>query len=117
MTWPSKDTLIGAVSGFFGGKESTDAIGHGMLFTVFGLVWWWALHGTVTEPLRTAILLTLIAGVTTEIVQMIVPSRGLSATDLIANVSGALILLMAQSFFRLLKRRCDVCCKQPASRQ
>lgn len=94
MLTPSGDgTPVSWISRLFGGTETTDAIGHVILYAILTLLWAWTL--TLHLPTRQAILVAaifcLVLGITLEAAQVYVEARGSTLIDYSANVSGVLI--------------------------
>jgi len=89
MLSPS-DGTVKTISGFFGGTEITDAIGHVILIGVdcillYGVMMHYFSQATTR---KLAGIFTLVLGITLELGQLFIPSRGASLIDLIAAVVG-----------------------------
>jgi VanZ family protein len=90
MTWPSQGTPVGQLSLFFGGSELTDAIGHVILCGILTWLWYQALRASSRHAyaLSIAVAIGLGLGIVTEWAQSVVPSRGASLLDVLANALG-----------------------------
>ena len=86
---PGKDPLIGPAAA--GDHDDFGLLvlhlGHFVAFAVMTWLWWRALLA-----LRPALVIALLCGALTELAQLYVPDRGLSALDLALNGSGALLV-------------------------
>ncbi len=86
---PGKDPLIGPAAA--GDHDDFGLLvlhlGHFVAFAVMTWLWWRALLA-----LRPALFIALLCGALTELAQLYVPDRGLSALDLALNGSGALLV-------------------------
>ncbi len=83
MLLPGEDSLAADVSGFFGGTDATDALGHVVLFGGMGAVWAWALRNV-----RAGCAVGVGAGLILETAQFFVPHRGAAFIDYAANIGG-----------------------------
>ena len=90
MVSPGEDTAADELSGFFGGSELSDAVGHVVLFAVLTVLWQRALrrHTTYRRALAVAVAIGLLIGVATEIAQLYIPHRGGGAVDILADSIG-----------------------------
>lgn len=90
MLAPGEESPVEELSGFFGGTELTDWVGHVGLFGVFTVL----LHRVLGEDDRpTVILITCIVfavgfGTMVEALQLVVPNRGATLIDMIGNWIG-----------------------------
>ena len=91
MLSPGEDTAAEEVSGFFGGTELSDAVGHVNLFGVLTALWQraLALHIGKHRALTAAVAIGLGLGVATELAQLFIPDRGAGLADMLANWIGA----------------------------
>ena len=97
MLSPSGDgTSVSWVSGLFGGTETTDAIGHIIINTIFTWLWSWtiSLYATTVKMTRIILIGGIIWCFGAELTQFFIPERGASLIDLVANIFGVLIGLM-----------------------
>ena len=93
MLLPGKGTVAEDTSNFFGGTDSTDALGHVLLFGGLTVLWYAAL-GCWLAPapaLRVALVLGAAFGLLLEVGQGFVPERGISLLDFTANALGVLV--------------------------
>lgn len=102
MFSPSGDgTTVSWVSKLFGGTETTDAIGHVIINAILALLWCWTII-LYTDAAKTTRII-LIGGIAwcfvAELTQLLVPNRGTSLLDLVANIIGVLISI---AIYRLL---------------
>ncbi len=88
---PGRDPLIGPAA-----AADHDAFGlfvlhlaHLLSFALMTWLWWRALHA-----IRPALFIALACGLLTEVGQIFVPDRGLSALDLALNGGGALAVAL-----------------------
>src|SRR5258705_12924099 len=92
MLSPGKHSTADDVSNFFGGTEFSDWCGHVILFGPLALLTYRVT--SLYRPLPTSLILTLILvmlyGALTEILQQFVPDRGASLIDMLGNWCGAL---------------------------
>ena len=90
LAFSGDGTAVTWISKLFGGTETTDAIGHVMLYGGLTLLWIWAL--VAHYPKRTAILIAagigLVLGIGCELSQQFVIERGTTVLDLAANITG-----------------------------
>lgn len=93
MAMPGGTPAVDELSELLGGTRYTDAVGHGLGFAAVAAVWYWMLSALL--PARAALIATcavvLMLGALTEFGQFVVPDRGVSKLDLLANWSGALL--------------------------
>src|SRR5262249_17392113 len=66
------------------GREILLTSGHIAGFTLLVLAWWWALRPS-RHALLTAVIIALLLGTVTELLQTLVPDRSSSWFDLITN--------------------------------
>lgn len=90
MAAPSDAPGIADLSRLFGGSEITDAIGHVVLFSMLTFVWYFALlyRWNRRTAFRAAVAVVWLLGTGAELSQHIVPHRGFSLLDLLANWLG-----------------------------
>jgi hypothetical protein len=90
---PSDIPFIDSLSKFFGGTETTDAVGHAVIFCITAFVFRWALSQVASA--RTAALWSIgisgMLGVLTELMQFNTRFRGVTMLDIGANWLGVVI--------------------------
>lgn len=93
MLLPGKGTVAEDTSNFFGGTDSTDALGHVLLFGGLTVLWYAALSCWLAPApaLRVALVLGAAFGLLLEVGQGFVPERGISLLDFTANALGVLV--------------------------
>ncbi|MBN1430772.1 MAG: VanZ family protein [Anaerolineae bacterium] len=90
LVWPSRGTPVGKLFVFLGGTGLTAAVGHLILCGSLVWLWYWALRA-LCRPIRALGIVVGIGlglGIVTELVQLLIPSRGASLLDLLANILG-----------------------------
>jgi VanZ family protein len=100
MVIPGQGTITQDLSRAGGGTDTTDAVGHVLLFGSLVVMWWQA-HYPEQGALLAAALVGLMVGFTTELLQLWVPGRGAALIDFAANGLG---VLLAGVVIRLLLR-------------
>lgn len=97
MLLPGEDSIAEDTSGFFGGTDMTDALGHVLLFGIFTALWYAVLvcYLAPAPALTGALVIGAASGLLLELGQGIVPHRGLSLLDFTANALGVLISVAA----------------------
>jgi VanZ family protein len=95
MVASSKTTLVGNLHKAGGGTSATDTIGHVVIFGVLAFLWWWSLilQSSQRNALFGALIISLALGISTEVLQALVPGRGVTVCDLLANCFGAITVL------------------------
>lgn len=93
MLLPGEDSIAEDTSGFFGGTDMTDALGHVLLFGIFTALWYAVLvcYLAPAPALTGALVIGTTCGLLLELGQGFVPERGPSLLDLAANALGVLI--------------------------
>jgi len=97
MLLPGEDSIAEDTSAFFGGTDMTDAFGHVLLFGIFTALWYAVLvcYLAPAPALTGALVSGAACGLVLELGQGVVPERGLSLLDLVANALGVLISVAA----------------------
>lgn len=100
MLSPS-DGTVKSLSGLFGGKEITDAIGHVILIGADCVLLYLLLSYFLSQAIaqRSAVIVTLILGIILESAQLWIPSRGASLIDILAAGIGVGLALLFISKF------------------
>lgn len=96
MAAPSDSLGVADLSHLFGGTETTDAIGHVILFCLLTFVWYYALRYRWNERTAFALAIAVVGlmGTVAELSQHFVPHRGMTLLDLLANWSGVLLFVL-----------------------
>lgn len=107
MLLPGDRGLAHEASWLLGGSDLTDAIGHVGLFCFLGLGWYWALRPqrSIGRSLVLSAAITFAIGTLTEAAQSLLPNRGMSLFDFLANGLG--VALFAIPFTLLWLRTRD----------
>jgi VanZ family protein len=93
MLLPGRGTVVEDTSRAAGGTDLTDAIGHVILFGILAGLWWGALapRRGWSAALRIALGVALVLGLLAEAGQSLMPDRGVSLLDFLANELGAVV--------------------------
>lgn len=94
MLSPSGDgTIIRWISLLFGGTEETDAVGHLLISAILAFLWYWTLllYFSPQKAYLIALVIGLGWSISAELTQLIVPNRGTSLLDLVANTLGVFL--------------------------
>lgn len=92
LTLPSDAPIVADTSLMLGGSELTDAIGHGVLFSLLSFFWLAMLQATDRSQATPIVCVGLVMlAAVTEIAQVSIPERGASLVDVGANAGGILI--------------------------
>ncbi len=104
MLLPGKGSVAEDTSNFFGGTDSTDALGHVLLFGVLAVLWYVALSCWLAPALalRATLVLGAAFGLLLELGQGFIPERGISLLDFTANALG---VLAGAALLAVLSRR------------
>ena len=98
----SEGSTVKTLSLLAGGTEITDAMGHAILFGIYAILWCHALrqHRTKRQTGQHALIIVLLFGLGTESLQAMIPNRGTSVLDMLANTLSPSLAVFIWYFWR-----------------